>query len=141
MHVWSIGYQGRSLDGLCAALAEAGVMVLLDVRDRAWSQRPEFRKGRLRDALEESGIRYEHFREAGNPYRPRRGEVLDFDECARKYRSRLDGVPEILDDAVERIEEEPAAVFCYESHRDFCHRGVLIQALGEKVGDLEVHDL
>ncbi|MCZ7686964.1 MAG: DUF488 domain-containing protein [Sandaracinaceae bacterium] len=141
MKVLSVGYQGRSLDDLCATLVDAGATVLVDVRERAWSQRPEFRKTALKTALAKHGIRYEHCREAGNPYRPRQGERLSSEDCARRYRKHLDARPEALERVAELVGEGPVALFCYEATTGECHRGVLISVLCERGTVLDVVDL
>ena len=53
-HCFTIGYQGRRLDDLCGTLFNMGVEVLVDIRERAWSQRPEFRKRAFRLWLNEA---------------------------------------------------------------------------------------
>lgn len=137
MRVLSIGYQGRSLDGLVATLQKAGATTLVDVRERAWSNRPEFRKGRMTAALEEAGIRYVHLRSAGNPFRPRKGEILSFSECASKYAAHLDEHPEVLGELLDLTQAGPAAIFCYEADHEHCHRSVLLREFQAAVE--EVH--
>ncbi len=63
----TIGYERASLAGFVAALKEAGVATLVDVRDQPWSQRPEFRRDALRKSLLAAGIGYVHIRALGNP--------------------------------------------------------------------------
>ncbi len=127
----SIGYQGRRIDEFCEALAAAGVPMLVDVRDRAWSHRPEFRKEALRTALEERGIEYCHLKVAGNPTRPKKGEPATPGACEAAYVAYLADRPEVVDQVRDVLATNPgAALFCYESHRSACHRGVLIKSLG-----------
>src|SRR5262245_10417169 len=114
MKVYSIGYQGKSLDEVCQTLAAARVDALIDVRERAWSQRPEFRKTRLRSALELHQIAYEHRPDAGNPFRPKIGESHSAESCAARYRAHLLRHPQIIADLSERIQNGTVAFFCYE---------------------------
>lgn len=140
-HCFTIGYQGRSLDDLCGTLFNMGVEVLVDIRERAWSQRPEFRKRALEKGLASSGIAYEHFKDAGNPFRPRKGEVLAFSDCAEQYRQYLKENPDIVEGAQQRIGERSVAFFCYEANTAECHRSVLLEELSELLPDLEVDHL
>lgn len=124
-----IGYQGRSLAGLCEALGELRVDLVIDVRERAWSNRPEFRKGVLSRALAERGIEYQHMRDAGNPFRPKPGEDIDGAECIRRYRRHLETRPDVVR-AIRRLaRRRRVALLCYEADSGACHRGVLLDQL------------
>ncbi len=136
-----IGYQGRPVGAFCRALTEAGVDLLIDVRERAWSHRPEYRKQALARALGEQGIEYVHLKAAGNPFRPRSGESLDFADCARLYAKHLRKHPEIVEELETLLAGRAAALFCYEAERRSCHRSVLMKALARRVSDLELVDL
>jgi hypothetical protein len=56
--LYSIGYEKALLSDMIATLADAGVKVLLDVRDRPISRRPGFSKRQLAAAIEEAGMGY-----------------------------------------------------------------------------------
>ncbi|MGE3527895.1 MAG: DUF488 family protein [Methyloceanibacter sp.] len=130
--VFSIGYQGKSIVALCAALTEASVELLVDVRERAWSNRPEYRKTALAVALRECGIRYVHCRLAGNPSRPKGGEKSTPQQCEAAYRNHLNRYPDVVDLVHSEVEHTRAALFCYEKNTNECHRGVLLEQLCTK---------
>lgn len=137
----SVGYQGRRLDEFCELLVRTSVPLLVDVRDRAWSNRPEFRKEALRTALRKHGISYLHLKVAGNPMRPKKGEPRDWAKCEAAYTEHLAGHPEVLNELHRVLAETPgAAVFCYEADRQSCHRGVLLRKLDEE-RPVKVRDL
>jgi uncharacterized protein (DUF488 family) len=124
-----IGYQGQSLAGLCEELRTLRVDLVIDVRERAWSNRPEFRKGVLSRALAEHGIKYQHMREAGNPFRPKAGEQIDAAECVRRYQQHLRSRPDVVI-AIRRLSRRRrVALLCYEADSAACHRGVLLAQL------------
>ena len=127
----SVGYQGRSVAGLCDELTTQGVKLLLDVRQVAWSQRPEFRKQALTAALAEHGVAYLHLREAGNPFRPAKGEPVSEAECARVYRRHLATLPHVVKQVAEVLRSQTTAVFCFEGEHDCCHRSVLLDAVAK----------
>jgi uncharacterized protein (DUF488 family) len=52
--IWTIGYERASSDALLAALKEAGVQVLMDVRDLPLSRRAGFSKSTLSGASAKS---------------------------------------------------------------------------------------
>lgn len=141
MRVFSIGYQGRSLDAFRNALAEAGVRVLVDVRAAAWSQRPQFRKSALAAALKEIGIEYVHCKVAGNPFRPKPGRNRVPAECEKLYARYLENNLEVIEELASLIARKPSALLCYEARRDECHRGVLLEMLSDRQPTLRVEDL
>lgn len=129
MKCFAIGYQGRSLLAMCDLLHHEGVELLIDIRERAWSNRPEFRKTAIAAALATRGIQYIHVREAGNPFRPRSGEVPDALECMKRYRSYLEETPSVVKTMSALVGSWRVALLCYEAKSTDCHRGVLLEAL------------
>lgn len=141
MECFSIGYQGKSLPDLCAILKENGVKILIDVRERAWSQRPEFRKHKLRESLAECGIEYEHVKAAGNPYRPQNGHSPDYKQCVERFTEYLDCNPQITKTLESIVTKKKTVLFCYERERNMCHRNALFDSLSDVIRNLKVIDL
>lgn len=139
--LFTIGYQGRSLLALCQALQTAGVTRLVDVRARAWSNRPEFRKTVLRDSLGAFGIEYIHCKDAGNPFRPKPGEVMSWKQCRALYRAHLKANPEVVRLVGDMLKDNRTALFCYEALRTECHRGELVRQLERSLVVDKVVDL
>src|SRR3954451_24661698 len=77
--LFTIGYEGKTLDEFLGELRDAGVERVIDVRAVAASRRPGFSKTALGNALRENGIDYRHFRALGTPAAGR--------EAARKGRT------------------------------------------------------
>lgn len=118
-----------------------GVDTLVDVRARAWSQRPEYRKTALRQCLEGAGLSYLHLKKAGNPFRPRKGETKDFATCAEEYKRHLANNPQILEEGLDLVAEREVAFFCYEAASSECHRSVLVKEMQRLQPDLEIQHL
>ncbi len=76
--LFTVGYEGKTVDELLDALKGAGIELLIDVRAVAASRRPGFSKTALAGALAEQGIDYLHLRPLGTPKAGR--------EAARKGR-------------------------------------------------------
>ncbi|AKH41782.1 uncharacterized protein (DUF488 family) [Altererythrobacter atlanticus] len=139
--VFTIGYAQASQPALVAALEDAGVQLLADIRALPNSRRPGFSKNSLKAAVEETGIAYRHFRHLGTPAEgraaARRG---DHAELARIYSGQLE-LPEALAQMAELRElaqKQPVCLLCYCALRSECHRGLLIEAL---LPDFEIVDL
>src|SRR4051794_10607954 len=77
--LFTIGYEGKTLDEFLGELRDAGVERVIDVRAVAASRRPGFSKTALGNALREQGIDYLHLRPLGTPAAGR--------EAARKGRT------------------------------------------------------
>lgn len=140
-HCFTIGYEGRSLDDLCSTLLNHGVDKLIDIRERAWSHRLEYRKTALQNGLAIVGIGYVHFKEAGNSFRPRGDQQRNHVACMRDYRRYLRTNPAVIESAQKVVESGCVAFFCYEAASTKCHRIVLVEELAESLPGLSVDHL
>jgi uncharacterized protein (DUF488 family) len=139
--LFTIGYeQHRSPDSLIDALRDAGVRRLVDVRELPLSRRKGFSKTALAAALDDAEIEYEHVRALGNPkaYRElyRSGRVS---EGEARYRAHLhNGSYPALIELSETLDEAPTCLLCFEASHDACHRAVIVDALEDRLDDLDV---
>ena len=60
MTIFTIGYEGTTMDAFLAALKGAGVEQVIDVRALPLSRRPGFSKNSLAATLKDAGIGYVH---------------------------------------------------------------------------------
>lgn len=125
----SVGYEGRSIEDFVAALVEAGVQTVADVRLNAISRKAGFSKTRLRDALAAAGIDYRHMRSLGNAKENRspfwEGRA---DEGRRVFRQAIQN-PEAessLEELSALVRDQVVAVLCFETDVEMCHRKVII---------------
>ena len=135
--IFTIGYERSRLDDFLAALRDAGVKRVLDVRDVAWSRRPEYAKGRLSTALAESSIDYQHLQALGVP-KPGRDAIHAgrTKEFLAIYEARL-ATPEAEADlarAIELCAAEPSCLLCYEADPARCHRSIAAARITEVTG-------
>jgi uncharacterized protein (DUF488 family) len=141
MRIFTIGYEGTTVGEFIAALQQAGVERVLDVRALPLSRRPGFSKTPLRGALEEAGIDYVHLKALGTPSEgrtaARAGRHADM---ARIYAGQLE-LPEAMVQSAQMLElarEKPSALLCMEREPAECHRTLLLKAVAP---DAEVVDL
>ena len=139
--IFTIGYEQATQAAVVAALREAGVEVLADIRYLPLSRRPGFSKSSLKAAVEEAGIAYRHFRDLGTPAdgraAARRG---DHRELARVYSGQLE-LPQAMKQMAELrslAEGGRVCLLCYERNAAECHRALLFDAL---LADFERVDL
>ena len=140
--LFTIGYGGTTQAELVAALSEAGVKRLIDVRAVPLSRKPGFSKNVLAAGLAAAGIEYVHLKALGTPpagreaARKGRKDVL-----AAVYAGQLETTEAQLQAAQMRdlVAEKPSALLCFERDPAICHRTLLWQAIlpGAEVIDLQ----
>ena len=141
MKLFTIGYEGVTMDEFLSALREAGVERVIDVRALPLSRRPGFSKTPLKNALSEVGIEYVHLRALGTPSEGR--SAARAGQHARLeaiYAAQLE-LPEAIVAAEEMkalAGERPSALLCYERDPGGCHRTLLWRAA---LPDAEIVDL
>ena len=132
MRIFTIGYEGATVPEFIAALQQAGVTRVIDVRAIANSRRPGFSKTPLRNALAEADIDYVHLRALGTPADGRAAARAGRDaDLARIYAGQLE-LPEAIAEAAQMLElarEQPSALLCMERDPLHCHRSLLLRSV------------
>src|SRR3954451_514306 len=138
MRIFTIGYEGATVGEFVAALREAGVERVIDVRALPLSRRPSFSKTPLRGALDEAGIDYVHLKALGTPSEGRTAARAGrHSDMARIYAGQLE-LPESMVQSAQMLElarEKPSVLLCMEREPAHCHRTLLLDAVA---GDAEV---
>jgi len=149
--VVTIGVYGSTLRAFLAELRRAGVMQVLDVRQRRGVRGREYawaNAQRLRAALREAGIDYRHHKELAPTTELRQLQYAEDARLGEGKRSRSLLAPayveryrrEILDevDLGPIVHEMPAtgaaALFCLERDARACHRSLVAQRMAEECG-------
>jgi uncharacterized protein (DUF488 family) len=133
MNLYTLGYQGTDITTYVNTLKEAGVNLVIDVRETAWSYKRGFCKTSLSTELTKAGIEYVHLRSAGNPKENRRTS-LTMQECLRNYRAYLKSNPKGLIDLLEVLKsakklKKSACLTCFEKAPHECHRSILASSV------------
>jgi uncharacterized protein (DUF488 family) len=130
VHIFTIGYEATTVSDFLAALTQAGVRRVVDIRALPLSRRPGFSKSPLKAALAEAGIDYVHLRALGTPAAgreaARKGRQA---ELERIYREQL-GLPEAMAASASLlglVEETPTALLCFERDPAGCHRSLWLR--------------
>ena len=129
--LYTLGYQRRNLTEFIALLRAAGVDVLVDVRETAWSHKPGFSKSGLTIALADAGIGYVHARFAGNP-KSLRATARNHAACLERYASYVDQNLDIVDSLDRLVGDllssgKRVCLTCFERHAEDCHRSILAE--------------
>jgi uncharacterized protein (DUF488 family) len=147
----TIGVYGFTAESFLAALRQAGVSLLLDVRQRRGVRGSEYawaNSKRLQAALDGAGIEYRHLPELAPTTELRQ---LQYAEDARQgvgKRSRSELAPEYVarytSEILDRVNLTPivealpadgaAALLCVERDPEACHRSLIAAALEAEHG-------
>jgi len=134
MTIFTIGYEGTTMDAFLAALKAAGVEQVIDVRALPLSRRPGFSKNALAATLKDAGIGYVHLKALGTP-KPGRDAAKkgDWRTMETVYAGQLD-LPEAQAEAAKMralAAEKRSALLCFERDPHHCHRTMLLREEGE----------
>lgn len=134
--LFTIGYSGYSAQRFVERLQEAGVNVLVDVRELPLSRKKGFSKNALRTLLEENGIEYRHIRALGVPSELR-AELKNgccLVDYLNAFRVHLDECTDAIGELRELADEKSCCLMCVEKDVDECHRSVVADRLHEHHG-------
>lgn len=138
--IYSLGYEGLTVEGILDRLSGAGVSTLIDVRLTPVSRKPGFSKKRLAAALADAGIDYIHEKELGNPPENRDSFRNGHGTAGRKRMRELlsNGAGEALDRVIALASTDLVAVLCVERDHQRCHRDVITEMAVERNPNIEV---
>jgi uncharacterized protein (DUF488 family) len=127
--LYTLGYEQRTVAEFVSMLKDAGVGVLVDVRETPWSHKPGFSKRALAEHLAAEGIEYVHAGFAGNPKRLRDRAETGADALAL-YAAHLSARPGIVDQLDRLVltchrQGKRVCLTCLERRPEDCHRSIL----------------
>lgn len=131
--LFTIGYEGISLETYLNKLLLEDIRLLCDVRKNSFSMKYGFSKSQLQHACEQVGIEFIHIPELGIESNKRKGlkTPKDYEKLFNEYESTtLVDNRAHLNELVGLIEKyERIAITCFEAHHSMCHRGKITQAI------------
>jgi len=131
--IFTIGYEGTSLNGLLSALKHNDVDHVIDVRLTPLSRKRGFSKTALALAVRKGGMRYSHRPELGCPkdIRTRLQATGDFAEYADSYANHVLSRRRV---EVGRLAREGRSrhicLLCFEADAARCHRSLIAARAG-----------
>ena len=133
--IFTIGYEGLSVDEFLMKLIDEKTHVLADVRANPYSQKWGFIGRTLGSFSEKLGIEYASIPSLGIPSVFRKGlkDPEDRTELFDHFRPILIGKKHELEALKVRSKTERIALMCFEKDPLTCHRHILAQEL-ERMG-------
>ncbi len=142
LSIYTIGYEGASIDSFLNVLLQRGITRLIDVRSNPISRKWGFAKSTLSGLCEKTGIEYVHIPELGITSDRREGLATKddyrtlLDKYERQYLPILEGK---IRDALLLIGAAPSALVCMEADVQMCHRGRLANKMAKMIQLPVVH--
>ena len=130
--VYTIGYEGVSIDTFVDYLACNNIKALIDVRMNPISRKPGFSKTRLTAALGSKGIRYVPMKEFGCPkdIRDQYRSDSDWSRYTKDYNEHMQlNLQNSLAGLADLVKTESAALMCFEKDPSMCHRSLVTTSL------------
>ncbi|MGD8454736.1 MAG: DUF488 domain-containing protein [Anaerolineales bacterium] len=136
--LFTIGYEGISIDSYLNKLIKNNVKSLIDVRNNPYSRKFGFSQSKLKPYVKTLGIEYTHLPELGVPSKLRKNLYVpgDYLQLFEFYKKNI--LPE-QSKAVDKIrdsvkEHQRVALTCFEANPSQCHRHLITEYL-EKQSD------
>ena len=126
--LFTIGYEGISLEKYINQLITNDVRLLCDIRVNPFSRKFGFSKGTLSNVLPKLGIEYVHIPELGISSERRSGleTKSDYTRLFKVYKSDLLKKSDILNSVSDLFDSKKRiALTCFEKHPESCHRHIV----------------
>jgi uncharacterized protein (DUF488 family) len=141
--LFTIGYEGITIEHYLNALIKNDIRVLCDVRNNPLSRKFGFSKSSLQKYLGNIGIEYIHFPELGikSEKRNNLNSGEDYQNLFIEYKSSLPDCREHLERLYQLIRTKSRiALTCFEHEPSHCHRHVIRDYL-KKTYNMQIMDL
>lgn len=136
MTVFTIGYEGLSIDVFMSLLADNGIETVVDVRELPLSRKPGFSKKSLSVVLNLSGLEYVHMANLGCPkqVRDRYREDKNWERYTAGFQDHLKTQNDAIAELSQLAQTSNCVLVCYEADYNFCHRSMVANAVREHCG-------
>jgi uncharacterized protein (DUF488 family) len=141
--LFTIGYEGVSVERYLNTLIKNDIRVLCDVRNNPLSRKFGFSKNNLQKHLGRIGIEYVHIPELGivSEKRNTLASDQDYRDLFKDYKASLPKRREYLERLYQLLQAKVRiALTCFEHDPSYCHRHVIREYL-EKTYGVETMDL
>ncbi len=136
--LFTIGYEGLSLESYLNKLIRNDVKVLCDVRKNSFSMKYGFSKSQLLNACEGVGIKFIHIPELGinSDERQTLSTQQDYDTLFEGYKNEsLKNTTEFQEKILNLLHKyNRVAITCFEANICQCHRKPLAESIGNLPG-------
>ena len=140
--IYTIGYEGVSIEKFIRKLQNEKIECLIDVRRNPLSRKPGFSKKSLSEHLQSVGIEYRHIPQLGIPTSMRQelNTREDYVRLFDRYESEiLPMAKEQKSELIELLSQKRATLLCFEADPICCHRTRLSTVISSETGYSQKH--
>lgn len=126
--LFTIGYEGKTLEAFINQLIKNDVRLLCDVRKNSVSRKFGFSKNKIQHILSTIGIEYVHIPELGIESQKRANleSISDYQQLFQEYKVSLSQRKKYLEHVHSLLSSNVRiALMCYEKEPLMCHRHVI----------------
>ncbi len=129
--IYTIGYEGKSIDDFLNELIQNKVEYLIDVRKNPWSMKFGYKKYQLKSLTDKINIKYKNMSELGIISEKRKdlNTKKDYKKLLEEYSKNLIHKDNEINFLKKLAEKHKTALMCFEKDPEICHRRIL----GEKL--------
>jgi uncharacterized protein (DUF488 family) len=141
--VYTVGYEGESVDCFFNRLISEGIERIIDVRRVPFSRKYGFSKRSLDMISRKLNIEYLHLPNLGIDTTLRREITTEDDRILLLEYYRTDLLSQVVEDVAylsKELSKKPSALLCFEADPQCCHRSVLANRISIDTG-MEVEHL
>lgn len=126
--IYTIGYEGATVEQLVQTLKNLKIEVLADVRELPLSRKKGLSKNSLSEHVSKVGIEYRHMRELGDPKAGRNAaRVGDYAKFERIFNHHFSSAASqsAFATLLKVAHHKSTCIICFERCADFCHRSII----------------
>jgi hypothetical protein len=141
--LFTIGYEGLSLEAFINKLIQNNIMLLCDVRKNPFSRKFGFSKSKLKRIMETISIKYVHIPDLGidTDKRSTLVSIEDYQNLFRCYEKTLNNLKHHLEWLYSQLcSNGRIALMCYEKDAVMCHRRIISNYIANRY-EIGSHDL
>lgn len=127
-HLFTLGYEGMTVDQFVARAKTAGIRLVVDVRELPLSRKRGFSKTAFRQALADGCIAYAHMPALGCPKSIRDRYRGDWSAYTRAYLRYLKSQSATVGELARISKATPSCLVCFEADFGMCHRTYVARA-------------
>ncbi len=135
--LYTIGYEGVTIETFLSALKQAKIKILFDVRAVPLSRKPGFSKNKLTAYLAANDIAYIGLRDLGTPAAgraaARKGRINEMRTIYSKH-LKTQAAQEDIAEAVDIATKRRACLLYFEHTASECHRALIADEIARKTG-------
>lgn len=129
--LYTIGYEGSSVEDLIDTLLALKIEVLADVRELPLSRKKGLSKNKFAERLSEVGIDYIHFKTLGDPKEGRNaakaGDFAKFETVFLEHFNST-SAQESFENLLKVASSKKTCMMCFERCATHCHRSYIADA-------------